>query len=273
MEAETNELFEDDSKSSIQDLIDKLNDRANERHRVAFRFLLLCFLILAIGLSIFIFANKLSGSESVTGSFNRLRKTNIKMDSLDLSIRKATLIISELESDVVSMRNVLSQMNDSDRTNFTGPYSYPKSIRLVKSLDTILNKFYDYSSQELIVTYKNFGSLIESYDKMNDNIERLDSAAISYEFFTALSARIGAVVIIFFLIQVLVRIYRYNTRLGNYYKARADALELYQEDDSLPLDKLIEVLSPDSLDIGMAKTPIAQVVEIFKHAQNQTKKD
>jgi hypothetical protein len=42
---------------------------------------------------------------------------------------------------------------------------------------------------------------------------------------------------------------------------------------SLPLDKLIEVLSPDSLDIGVSKTPVDQVVEIFKHAQSQTKKN
>jgi len=80
--------------------------------------------------------------------------------------------------------------------------------------------------------------------------------------------RVGIIVLLIFLLQILVPTYRYNHRLAAYYSARADALEiLFISDNKLSdnkLDTLVAILSPD-LDFGKTvKSPADHALEAIK---------
>lgn len=81
------------------------------------------------------------------------------------------------------------------------------------------------------------------------------------------SQRIGIVVLLIFLIQILVPAYRYNIKLAAFYEARADALEMRSEIPDCPLDKLILLLSPDSINFGKGiSSPTDNLLEVVKEA-------
>ena len=60
--------------------------------------------------------------------------------------------------------------------------------------------------------------------------------------------RIAILALLAFLLQLLVSLYRYDTRLASYYDARADALILAPSDEALV--QLIPMFSPDTLTFG-----------------------
>jgi uncharacterized membrane protein YcjF (UPF0283 family) len=79
---------------------------------------------------------------------------------------------------------------------------------------------------------------------------------------TAVS-RVGAVLILLFLVQIFVSGFRYLMRLAAFYNARADALELLGKIDEKEYRALSLALSPDSLDFGeLPKTPTEQVAAL-----------
>ena len=76
--------------------------------------------------------------------------------------------------------------------------------------------------------------------------------------------RIGVLLLLAFLLQLLVTLYRYNSRLAAYYDARADAL-FFVTTEGGDLQTMVEIFSPDDLDYGRApKLAANQVVEVAK---------
>jgi hypothetical protein len=94
-----------------------------------------------------------------------------------------------------------------------------------------------------------------------------------------LSTRVGSVMILLFLVQILVTMYRYNTRIASYYDARADALDLVAEtlslDPNLKIEdwgKLVAQISPDNVDFGkMPKTPASEIIESIRDLTSTAK--
>ena len=82
------------------------------------------------------------------------------------------------------------------------------------------------------------------------------------EFMTTAPLRLAILVLVLFLVQVLVGLSRYNTRLAAFYLARADALLiLHAGNDSIPLDaaeRLTRVLSADQVEFGRTPKAVAQ---------------
>jgi hypothetical protein len=269
--------FSEKTIESIGKLIKTLNDRAKQKIDLANRFLYVAFIVVAIGISIFILANKLTDSTNVTNTFNKLRENQATIDSLHNYNFKISMDAEAAMRSVSLARDIFRSYENSLpislRNVFVFKINGMDGVQNLKLADSLLVSIQNQKEISRDWNNKSIERIFHFTDEVLKDVKTYDSSIINFEFYNALSTRIGAIVIIFFIVQVLIRIYRYNTRLGNYYKARADALELYLQDDSLPLDKLIEVLSPDSLDIGVSKTPVDQVVEIFKHAQSQTKKN
>lgn len=84
---------------------------------------------------------------------------------------------------------------------------------------------------------------------------------------SSISQRIGIIILLIFLLQILVPTYRYNIRLAAFYEARADALEIMSEIPDCPLDKLILILSPDTINFGKSiQTPTEHLLEVVKDA-------
>jgi hypothetical protein len=65
--------------------------------------------------------------------------------------------------------------------------------------------------------------------------------------------------LILFLVQILITLYRYSTRVSAFYEARADALQLASEVDALSLKELVDALSADKVDFGKAPVPSSQM--------------
>ncbi len=87
--------------------------------------------------------------------------------------------------------------------------------------------------------------------------------------FATNATRVAVILITLFLVQILVSLYRYNTRLAGYYDARADALLLLHAEESnvkdMPFGELMAALSPDAVDFGRtAKTSVDHAVEMAK---------
>jgi ribosomal protein S27AE len=97
--------------------------------------------------------------------------------------------------------------------------------------------------------------------------DQVDNKVVVPVLISSATQRIGIIVLLIFLLQILVPTYRYNLKLAAYYEARADALEILSKLPDHKLDNLILILSPDSLDFGKPITsPTDQVLEVVKEA-------
>jgi len=115
------------------------------------------------------------------------------------------------------------------------------------------------------------------FDNYNERIKRLEaeiSNKRNYQqnneqnqiyLISTVTTKIGSVMILLFLVQILVTLYRYNTRLSAYYDARADALELVSGQSIADLEQIIKALSPEGIDFGKTpSSPAEQAVELAK---------
>ena len=72
----------------------------------------------------------------------------------------------------------------------------------------------------------------------------------------------GILALIVYLVQILVSLYRYNTRLSSFYDARADAI-LLSRDANTGFHTLVDALSPDHFDFGkQPKTAAGAALDI-----------
>jgi len=80
--------------------------------------------------------------------------------------------------------------------------------------------------------------------------------------------RIGTIIIVLFLVQVFITMYRYNTRLSAFYRARAHALKLYLWgfDHTEDFSRLVENFTPYAVDF--AKGPTSPSEQIVKAVNN-----
>lgn len=84
-----------------------------------------------------------------------------------------------------------------------------------------------------------------------------------------LTLRVGAVILLLFLTQILLSAYRYTISLSAFYLARADAIQLLQpQQDNATwykiehLEKLLDKLSPDAISIDSVQSPTDQAVDL-----------
>jgi hypothetical protein len=86
---------------------------------------------------------------------------------------------------------------------------------------------------------------------------------------STLSTRVGIVLMILFLVQILVTMYRYNSRLAAHLEGRAVALQLasLQQDQKWQITELINLFSGDSVDFGkLPPTAIQSFADLLKQA-------
>lgn len=86
-------------------------------------------------------------------------------------------------------------------------------------------------------------------------------------------ARLGIMIVTLFLAQVFISIYRYLTKISNFYHARADALEILTQTESLKntdlpgsIEMFSNIFSPEKVDFG--KMPQAPVNDAIKSVQS-----
>jgi len=112
---------------------------------------------------------------------------------------------------------------------------------------------------------------------LRESREALIIAWIESEPFQRISrivTRVAVIVLLIYLVQIMVNLFRYNTRLAAFYQARADAIELLAISNvslgtslNATIAEIAAALSPDNVDFGKAPTPPSQqVIEMLGDA-------
>jgi hypothetical protein len=122
-------------------------------------------------------------------------------------------------------------------------------------------------------------SLTTAAKELRDTIAAMKQSDQTRRLISTISTRVGAVLILIFLVQILVVLYRYSIRLANYYDARADALEMSLGDAGQLMEARLvavtDVIAPEKIAFDREpKTPIQHMMEaarIVASAKDHTK--
>jgi hypothetical protein len=122
------------------------------------------------------------------------------------------------------------------------------------------------------VSPKEKEDIVAKLNKLDEQNQSLWGAIRTYllsseavrETIASLATRVGSVLFLLFLVQILVSLYRYNIRLASYYDARADALQLSRGSDGEEFARLVFVLSPDHVEFGRSRSPTAELAQFVR---------
>ena len=164
---------------------------------------------------------------------------------LDEKTADAFRVTSEQMSDLIATMNVtFSEVHAVTRESAGAVRSMSSEISAaMSSLTSVLQTLENDMRDQINAT---FGDVLENAANQSDQVQT--TLLVS-----TLSTRIGAMLLIIFLVQILVNLYRYSTRLASFYEGRADALEIAPSPSAAGFTELIHAISPDNLDFG--KTP------------------
>jgi hypothetical protein len=249
----------EEPENPYQSVIWDLEERASNRNTIAYVTLFLCPVIIVVGLYFFVNAFKLTNSQSVSNTFNKLRAYDSLINRSYRDLEQTASTYRRFKG-LVTNQIVAGSFDKSFDKSFQ-----TKTYAKLNGIDSLLTN----SLKSLSEERTNLNSVAADSRALIEDINRFDTAIINYEYISTLTTRIGFIVILFFVLQTLIRIYRYNTKLAHFYSARADALRA-QPGSGITLKTLVESLSPDAIDLGMARTSFEQVADIMKQV-NQSK--
>lgn len=94
----------------------------------------------------------------------------------------------------------------------------------------------------------------ELTEKLNEARARRDKVLVM-AWLPGLTLRVGAVILLLFLTQILLSTYRYTMSLSSFYLARGDVMMLAERTDGKTIQQLSEILTPGTLHIESVKDP------------------
>jgi hypothetical protein len=103
-----------------------------------------------------------------------------------------------------------------------------------------------------------------------ESLSRYDSARSTSQsdstyLVSVVSTKLGSALILLFLVQILVTLYRYNVRFASFCDSRADVLQLLTTSQHIPMEKVVALLAPDKLDFGKTPpSPVQNAIDIAK---------
>ena len=102
-----------------------------------------------------------------------------------------------------------------------------------------------------------------------DANDREEAISSSKYLISILAAKLGTILILIYLVNVLFITYRYQVRMVAFYDSRADALELVGTTDMQILERAVQCLTPEGIDLGRTpKSPTHNVLDAAKNAMS-----
>lgn len=242
---ETSELLKTESGNEVIELIIvSLRERAKKLAFASRITLVAIFLTLVGGVQVFIYADSIAQqSEFEYRKYQSERLFSKLSESLVTSLQGNDVLQVVIKPDEKIDREKISEISS-------------------KAADSIANRLSEDLSKKFS---QQFIMELEAIEKAKKG-DGVDSSVIS-----ALSTRIGSVFMLLFLVQILVSLYRYSTRLAAFYDGRADALQLCKNFDDLNLESLVALTSPDNLDFKAQRPPTDQAIELAKQIISKDK--
>ncbi|MDC0715684.1 hypothetical protein [Nannocystis bainbridge] len=107
--------------------------------------------------------------------------------------------------------------------------------------------------------------LIEGFAELQKSTAFQSESRLETYLITTLSTRVGIVLMLVFLVQILVSLYRYNSRLANACESLADAMFVRHHSPEQSLEKLSKLFASHSVDFGASpKAPLASLEQVLK---------
>ena len=238
--------------SDLTDFIKTVRDRAHRLQTNARRVILLIVIVLGIGISGFVFGGLLATFES----------TRTRVAILQREIDATDKTIEEIQERIRSLRKGIEDETSQQKSRSSSTESL---------LDTLKSHLSEAQDRERLLREAR-----QRLQEQQTGIAEQKVAPTSYELVSAVSTRVGSIILLLFLVRILVPLYRYNVRLASYYDARADALELTSlsnnEVDYELFEKLTSILSPDGIDFSEGPaSPTQEVLDFVKQVVTSKK--
>ena len=117
--------------------------------------------------------------------------------------------------------------------------------------------------------HRQSAELLASTRQLRDSISILTESAQNRRLISTITTRVGAVLILVFLAQILISLYRYSTRLAHFYDACADVIEISMGDTQLlsesRLNAFRNLLAPESIQFDkQVKAPTEQILNVAR---------
>jgi hypothetical protein len=272
--------------SQVEATIVLLRKRATQTRRTSAAMLVLILLVLITGFTVFILAGTLATRQGT----DRLASTQLTMQRLQVDSAATARSLAAADRVVAGMNAINAKYDSLARRQDTSTGSWAKLRDSVMAIITEARRFgieppgpfplpenTDLGRDD---RFRPIDSVFKGMDRIRQlSLKReLDSLVAGMKdarptladglrsSFTAseVTTRIGSVIILLFLVQILVPLYRYNTRLAYFLDARADILALLPE-TALTVEQLIAVLAPEAIDFGKPpRTPAQEAVDLAK---------
>jgi hypothetical protein len=251
---------ENDESSAIQSaggIVIRLRRRARRLRSVASLILSLIFTSIVSGLLVFALAGRIAIADEAAA----FARSVVQSDFMDYFRERSS-----------SERDFLLHLKRYDAvTEFFrhGIYEASSSGKLdTASASTISDSLNAIATDLQRAAREKPQTRDESEAKFQRVLSAIDDSARRYfvdrtsSWMTATTTRVGAVLLLIFLVQILVPVYRYTLRLSSFYSSRADALSLVGNRTDFNLSETGSLLSPDGIEFG--KPPPAMIEQVAK---------
>lgn len=216
-------------------------------------------IILVAAALIVIFAGQLTSIDAAAVGPTDRMKTELKdLDSHISSLSEARVIVRQLEAlraqkiPLPNTRELADLESKIDRLSNSSAYSIPKDSQSIEDAYKSTNLRKEGISQLMQEAWKKEVASERGY---ND---------AKYIVATAIT-RIGVVVILVFLVQILLGLYRYNTKLLTFYNSYIDIITIW-DGDPTKLEFISKAFSPPKLDFGKEpKHPLEDIIRAVDH--------
>jgi prefoldin subunit 5 len=239
-------MIKNDDQTILQ-AIQSFRLRAVKLRRNSTWILVMIISVLGIGIGIFVFAGQIAQKDANQAVLKE------KIERLESLKQKLGITEAEIKQ---RQKEYIEELSGQGITGLMG--AGPAAAEMLEMLKK--------QEMEKETMKKQVEDLNKEIDIIQNSVSQLRATDTQLPIaISAIATRIGTIILILFLVQILVPLYRYNTRLATYYEARADALLLVDLGQESNLEKLVSLLSPDTLDFSKAPaTPTQQAVDWAK---------
>lgn len=173
-------------------------------------------------------------------------------------------------------RNALISLGLMFFTLFGSMYIFIYAIQLTE-IETFTRKTAQTLEKKDLADRKDLPKNVQMHSRetleKESGIHTHQSLTADQQFISMILNKIGALLILFFAIKLLVNLYRYNIVLSGYYDSRADILQMVNQYDVEQINTLGDFIAPEKIDFGAAPSmPTEQVINLLKGVTSNFKK-
>lgn len=251
----------DDPVANLNRIITDIDRRMRKLQRQATANLVLIFLILSAAVAIIIFAGLLTSLDVTAASILERAETRVsnaiaRIDRVNVTIVEATKQQAELDDEIKSIQDELISPGKKTAAKLKEDLSTARANKVAH--DAVLKNLIDTRDRH-IEAVKAAESTLDIAWRKEIDASGEDKLASENFLIAASVTRISVIVIIVFLIQILIGLYRYNVRLATFYGSRKDLL-LISGGDLKKCQEAIMIFTPDQVDFGRVPKPMIQEV-------------